>query len=220
MKLNVLFILSIFLTYSFQNNMDQTIDFEILLIPEDIKLLMLGKTIHENSIMKFDDLRYLKIKYFGYDDLDHIGEIIVYKDIAEEVINIFKELHENKFPIEKIRLPDYYDGSDELSMRDNNSSGFSDRPISETKRSYHQFGLAIDINPLYNPFVIFKKDHIEPANSREFLDRTKKLKGMIDDSSICVQIFKKYNWVWGGDWTYCKDYQHFEKQDVLDIQNF
>lgn len=194
--------------------------FKIMQIPENIKSFMMGKTIHEDSIISFDDLRYLKIKYFGYDDSDHMGEIIVYKDIAEEVVSIFKELYENKFPIEKMKLPDYYGGDDEESMRDNNTSGFNDRPINSTLRSYHQFGLAIDINPLYNPFIIFDTDHVKPSNAREYLDRSKDLKGMINSSGICVRVFKKYGWAWGGDWIYCKDYQHFEKQNLLDIRTF
>ena len=193
--------------------------FEIMQISEDTKSLMMGKTIYEDSVINFDDLRYLKVKYFGYDDNDHIGEIIVCKDIAEEVVSIFKELYKNKFPIEKMKLPDYYAGDDEESMRDNNTSGFNDRPISNTHRSYHQFGLAIDINPLYNPFIVFDTDRVEPSNSREFLVRSKDMKGMINSSSICVQIFKKYGWIWGGDWISCKDYQHFEKQGILDIQS-
>ncbi len=219
--INIILILSMLCNYSIESKDGDKMDgFEIMQIPENIKAIMLSKTIYENSIMKFDDLKYLKVKYYGYDDLDHVGEIIVYKDLAEETINIFKELYENKFPIEKMVLPDYYDGKDEFSMRDNNTSGFNDRPISDIKRSYHQLGLAIDINPLYNPFIIFKTNHLEPANSREYLDRSKKLKGMIDDSSVCVKIFKKYGWQWGGDWTYSKDYQHFEKKDLLDIETF
>ncbi len=194
--------------------------FEILEIPEEIKSFMIGKTIYENSILNFDDLRYLNIKHFGYDDNYHEGEIIIYKDVADETINIFKELCEKKFPIEKMRLPDYYDGIDEFSMRDNNSSGYNDRPISITKRSYHQLGLAIDINPRNNPFIIFNTNHLEPLNAREFLDRDKDIKGMIKENDICVKVFEKYGWHWGGYWVGCKDYQHFEKVDLLDIHTF
>lgn len=219
--IGILVIVSMLFSYSETNKeIGFMKGFEVLSIPEDIKSLMIGKTIYENSIMDFDDLRYLRVTYFGYDENSHIGEIIVYKDIAEEVVNIFKELYENKFPIEKMKLPDYYGGVDEESMRDNNSSGFNDRPVSVTQRSYHQLGLAIDINPLYNPFIVFKNNYLAPGNSREFLDRSKDVKGMITDSSICVKIFKKYGWEWGGDWTYCKDYQHFERQNLLDIHTF
>lgn len=182
-------------------------------IPDNIYKMMLGKTIHTDSIMKIENLSYITLTFYGYDDKLHIGHIIMDKSLADEVIEIFRILLNAKFPIEKIILPDAYGGNDELSMRDNNTSGFNDRPIKNSggALSYHQLGRAIDINPLYNPYINLKTGDIQPSTAGAYLDRTKDLKGMIKPNDVCVKAFKDKGWEWGGDWTTVKDYQHFEK---------
>ena len=180
-------------------------------IPEEIRERMMGVTIREDSRMQFEDLSYLTITHIGYDGKSHTGNMIVNKKLADEVLSIFKELYEIKFPIERMELVHKYGGSDELSMRANNTSSFNDRPVSGgTGLSYHQLGQAIDINPLVNPYI--KKSVVLPETAHEYTDRTLNAKGMINSDSECVQIFKKYGWTWGGDWTSLKDYQHFEKR--------
>ena len=91
-------------------------------ISTDIKNKMLGSSMPKNEPISFDDLSYLKLTYYGFDEKTHIGEMIVNKDVAEEVVEIFKELYMEKYPIEKIKLIDEYNASDELSMKDNSSS--------------------------------------------------------------------------------------------------
>ena len=71
--------------------------------------------------------------------------------------------------------------------------------------SNHAFGIAIDINPLLNPYV--KKNSVEPEGA----SYNPELSGTITEDSDVVKIFKSYGWNWGGDWTRGKDYQHFEK---------
>jgi len=177
----------------------------------EIQEIMLGKTIHETSLVQFQDLCYLTITYWGYDDQKHVGNMIVNYQIADDTLEIFKVLLEHKFPIEKMVLPAFYDGVDELSMRDNNTSAFNDRPIDGSGAlSWHQMGLAIDINPLYNPYIHFASGKLEPSTGGEYLDRTLALPGMIVDGDICVSTFKQYGFSWGGDWNTVKDYQHFE----------
>lgn len=59
------------------------------------------------------------------------------------------------YPIERIRLMDDYNAVDETAMRDNNTSSFNFRFISHsTKVSKHCLVLAVDLNTLYNPFVL------------------------------------------------------------------
>lgn len=105
-------------------------------IPIEIYEKMLGKSIpleyKENIDIK--SLSYLKVSYFGFDNKTHIGEIIVNAKLADEVLEIFKELYEIKYPIEKIKLIDEYDANDELSMSDNNTSCFCYRLVSGTNR--------------------------------------------------------------------------------------
>ena len=182
-------------------------------IPKEIRNKMWNVTISESSVMSFSDLSYLTVTYMGYDDEKHEGHLIVDKNLADEVLSIFKELYEIGFPIEKMNLPDEYGGSDELSMEDNNTSAFNDRPVAGTNTlSNHALGRAIDINPLINPYVKYSTDTVLPKSGREHLDRTLNEKGSITKDSECVEIFEKYGWTWGGNWKTLKDYQHFEKK--------
>ena len=75
--------------------------------------------------------------------------------------------------------------------------------------SKHALGLAIDINPLVNPYI--KAGITLPSNAHSYVDRTQDVIGMIKTNDDVVKIFKKHGWTWGGDWEAIKDYQHFEK---------
>jgi hypothetical protein len=126
-------------------------------------------------------------------------------------VEIFKELFEARFPIEKIRLIDEYEANDNKSMADNNTSSFCFREIDGKpgKLSKHSYGVAIDINPVQNPYVYM--DKVSPEAGREYLDRSKVTKGMIVKDDVCYKAFINRGWTWGGDWKNEKDYQHFQK---------
>lgn len=182
-------------------------------IPEDVRARMWNVTISDESPVTFDDLSYLTISFIGYDGETHVGNMVVAASLAEEVLNIFRELYQVGFPIEKMVLPCEYGGVDEDSMTDNNTSAFNDRPLNESGAlSYHQLGTAIDINPLYNPYINLSTLDVQPAAGEPYLDRGLSANGMIFYDGECVRIFKKYGWTWGGDWNSVKDYQHFEKR--------
>ena len=105
-----------------------------------------GKSYKENCDIPYSDLRYIRVLHIGFDGLTHIGEMIVNKAIAQDVIDIFWELYSISYPIEKMLLIDDYNADDLESMKDNNSSAFNFRFIEGTsKRSVHSDGLAIDI---------------------------------------------------------------------------
>ena len=180
-------------------------------ISTDIKNKMLGSSMPKNEPISFDDLSYLKLTYYGFDEKTHIGEMIVNKDVAEEVVEIFKELYMEKYPIEKIKLIDEYNASDELSMKDNNSSSFCYRTVSGTDViSNHGKGVAIDINPLYNPHVNTSTNKVSPDTAYDYVNRNTVVKGMIVKGDACYNAFIKRGWSWGGNWRN-PDYQHFEK---------
>ncbi|MTL87465.1 M15 family peptidase, partial [Turicibacter sanguinis] len=108
----------------------------------------------DESVLGYDDLRYLSVLHFGFDGYIYEGEIIVNQKVADEVLSIFKELYGMRYPIEKMKVMSCYGGSDELSMMDNNSSGFNFREITDGgKLSKHALGLAIDLNPRINPYI-------------------------------------------------------------------
>lgn len=108
-------------------------------LSEEVTEKITGISYKENDEVKIEDLVYVQITHWGFDDKEHKGEIILNTEVAHEVVEIFKELYEAKFPIEKIRIIDEYDADDELSMLDNNSSAFCYREIagSNGKLSNH-----------------------------------------------------------------------------------
>lgn len=178
-------------------------------IPNQIKDKMSGNSLPQNVEIKFDDLSYIQITHYGFDKKSHVGEMVVRKEVAKEVVDIFKELYEKKYPIEKIRLIDEYNANDNISMKNNNSSAFCYRKIAGTnKLSNHGKGLAIDINPIQNPHV--KETQVSPTEGREYTNRSNVRKGMIIKGDACYEAFTKRGWKWGGSWRN-PDYQHFEK---------
>ena len=114
-----------------------------------------------------------------------------------------------------MRLIDYWDADDEQAMTANNSSSFNFRFISHTRKvSKHGMGMAIDINPLYNPYTKTLRNGktiVEPAAGKPYLDRQREYKYKITRGDLCCRLFRKYGFRWGGDWKTMKDYQHFEK---------
>ena len=184
---------------------------------------MKGITFWENPWITREDLRYLKVGHCGFDRMDHQGELVVHKVIAEEVLEIFRELFQRRYPIEKMRLMDVYGGDDNSSMEDNNSSAFNYRLIAGTNRlSKHGFGMAIDINPRYNPYI--RPDGtggviVEPKGSEEYLNRSEKNPYFIKEGDLCLKLFRKHGYTWGGDWTTVKDYQHFQKNQEGILQS-
>lgn len=178
-------------------------------LSEDVKEIIIGSSYKENDEVKIEDLVYAQITHWGFDDEEHKGEIIINKKLAHDVLEIFRELYEAKFPIERVRIIDEYDASDELSMLDNNTSAFCYREIAGGgKLSNHSYGIAIDINPVQNPYLT--DDIVLPVSGETYLDRSNVRKGMIVEGDPCYNAFKKRGWTWGGDWNSLKDYQHFE----------
>ena len=196
--------------------MDQ--NFFISEIDEKIFSRIRDKSYKKNCTVPPEDLRYLKVLHKNLNGETLIGEIICNVHIAEKLLDIFKKLYERNYPIEKIRLVDEYNADDELSMRDNNSSCFNFRFISHTEIiSKHGLGLAVDINPLYNPYVktVGGKKIIEPAIAENYVDRKKNFLYKITREDLCCKIFIEHGFEWGGNWTHCKDYQHFEFPDEV-----
>lgn len=188
-------------------------EFYIKPIPNDIFEKMQGKSYKENCTVPREELRYLHILHVGFDNNAHEGELIVNKRIAEDVLDIFKELYKAGYQIENVRLIDEYNAQDELSMRDNNSSAFNFRYISySTTLSKHAMGLAVDINTLYNPYIkqVDGRLNIEPANAVNYVDRNRQFPHKIEHDDLCYKLFTKHGFEWGGDWEDSKDYQHFE----------
>ena len=181
-------------------------------IPDRIFEWMKGNSFGEGCSTEREELRYLRVLHRGFDGEIHIGEIVCHKDIAPDLLDIFRRLYEEDYPIEKILLVDNYGGDDELSMEDNNSSCFNFRPVAGTKRlSQHAYGRAIDINPLYNPYIT--SNGYTPENAGDYVDRSGENPYKINEDDLCYQLFDERGFFWGGHWKNVKDYQHFQKEE-------
>ena len=168
----------------------------------------------EGCEIKLEDLRYCRIMYVDFDGNTQNGELICSKAIADDIMEIFYELYQNDYQIESIRLIDDFDGDDNAAMEANNTSCFNYRTIGNSKKlSNHAKGLAIDINPLYNPQVKYAngKKQINPESGKEYADRSASFPYKIDSEDLAYKLFKEHGFTWGGNWNSSKDYQHFEK---------
>jgi hypothetical protein len=184
-------------------------------IPGNVFDRMRGKSFPENCTVSRDSLRYLKVLHYNLQGEILTGEMVCNGKIAADLIQIFAELFEKKYPVEKIRLIDDYDADDEMSMRDNNSSCFCFRTVAGSNNlSLHALGMAVDVNTFYNPYIRVKngKQIIQPANSEPYCDRSKPFDYKIEPGDDCCKAFKKRGFLWGGDWKAYKDYQHFYKK--------
>ncbi len=173
-----------------------------------------GKSYKEDCTIDLSELRYVRVLHYGFDGDIHIGEMIVNEQISEDIVEIFAELYAQKYPIERMLLIDEYNAEDEISMMANNTSSFNYRVISgSSKISKHGYGMAIDINPLYNPYVYEKSGQmcVEPATASEYADRTVDCEYYIRENDVCYNAFISRGFTWGGNWNTKKDYQHFER---------
>ena len=164
----------------------------------------------------FDDLRYLRLQYLDFDGKTRMGEMVVHKEVATEVVHIFNELYAIGYPIRKMKLVSAYQANDWQSIESDNTSAFNCRQATGSKKwSKHSYGKAIDINPIENPYIA-KSGRISHKASEKYRKRIHKKDTHADRAVLlkndkATKIFKKYGWKWGGDWSRVKDYQHFSK---------
>lgn len=177
---------------------------------------MQGKSYKDGCTVPLENLRYLHVLHRNVDGKAQLGEIVCNASIADDLLIIFRQLYEADYRIERIVLIDEYDADDERSMTANNTSCFNFRPVSGSKKlSKHSQGLAIDINPLYNPCLSLGTGKVEPAAGKRYAVERGKITNtkvpLINMKDLCYQLFKAHGFRWGGNWMSKKDYQHFEK---------
>lgn len=176
---------------------------------------MKGRSFGEGCVIPRSDLRYLILPHYDGHGFVRIGEMVVNKAIAADVVAIFLELFKNRYPIERMVLIDDYDADDERSMAANNTSGFNFRRVAGSKKlSPHARGMAVDINPLYNPMVRTRrgKTTISPSAGAPYVRRSHVGNPyLIDTSDLAYRLFRARGFSWGGAWRTVKDYQHFQK---------
>jgi hypothetical protein len=155
------------------------------------------------------DLRLLTVSRWGFDGKVRTGRLVIHEDYAKDVVKVFRKLFDARFPIRRMRLIDAYGGSDFQSIEADNTSAFNCRTATGSGRwSEHAYGRAIDLNPIENPYV--EGGRVYHDASRRYVDRSKRLQGMVHAGDVVVRAFASIGWGWGGYWNgSVKDYQHF-----------
>ena len=180
------------------------------------KRMIKGNSWRKGCPVSLENLRYLKLTHIDFNGKDKRGEIIVHKDVAHEVKEIFSKLYEMGYPIRKMRLVSDYKGSDWQSIEADNTSAFNCRSATGSKKwSKHSYGKAIDINPIENPYIA-RSGRISHKASLKYRKRVHRNSTYADKAVLlkndeATKIFENYGWIWGGDWPAVKDYQHFSK---------
>jgi len=183
-------------------------------IDDEIKSRIIGLSYAKDCTVEFTQLRYLNVRYVNFQGITCVGEIICNKDIAQDLLEIFCALFDAAYQIDKIRLVDEYGADDTKSCLDDNTSCFNFRLVEGSANlSKHALGMAIDINPVYNPYITFPggQRHVSPQGSDAYADRDADFAHKLGKDDLCYELFMAHGFKWGGDWHNPIDYQHFYK---------
>lgn len=184
-------------------------------IPDEVLVRMKGNSLPAGCVVSVEDLRYVRVLHYGTDGQVRMGELVCNKLIADDLLRVFRTLYDERYPIHSIRLIDDFGADDERSMRANNTSCFCYRAVRGSRKlSAHALGLAVDINPLYNPCCRKLRNGkviVQPANASKYCNRNASFPYKISRSDLAYKLFTDLGFRWGGAWRSVKDYQHFEK---------
>jgi hypothetical protein len=169
----------------------------------------LGRSWRPGCPVGPDQLRQVRLSYWGFDRQAHTGTLVVHRTVAADVVSVFRTLYQQRFPIRRMTPIDAYAGSDDASMADDNTSGFNCRTAvndGPAKWSAHAYGKAVDVNPVENPYLL--DGDVLPAAGRAYANRATDRPGMAAAHGGLVKAFAAVGWTWGGHWS-DPDYQHF-----------
>ncbi len=162
------------------------------------------------------DLRLLSVTHRDFAGRPQTGQLIVNKSAARPLARVFRRLYRLYFPIRHLALDDAYGPAAERPADGDVSGSFECRRAAAspctrgatTTRSWsnHAYGLAVDLNPVENPYVGCGQSR-DPRAQR-YRDRSRHRRGMV--TRQVVAAFASIGWGWGGSWSgNTKDYMHF-----------
>lgn len=158
--------------------------------------------------VSLEELRVITVSYWDFDGRSQTGRLIVNQAWAAQLCGVFQELFAARFPIRRMDPIDRLGLTGQGLLASDNTMSYNGRRIrGGDSWSMHAYGLAVDINPVENPYIT--KSGVTPALGADFVDRAKEAPGMIDETSVVVRAFAAIGWRWGGDWKTVKDYMHF-----------
>jgi D-alanyl-D-alanine carboxypeptidase len=154
-------------------------------------------------------LRVVRVRHWDFSGRARVGAVVVRSDVARDIVAVFRRLYAARFPIRRLRPIDAYRADDAASLAADNTSGFNCRYAiapGPKRWSSHAYGLAIDVNPVENPYL--DRGQVRPPAGRRYLDRSRYRPGMAVPGGVLVRAFAAVGWSWGGRWS-SPDYQHF-----------
>ncbi|TVR38375.1 MAG: hypothetical protein EA388_00280 [Nitriliruptor sp.] len=175
-------------------------------LPASLEALARRFTWQPDCPVGLDRLRLVEVVHTDLDGRERWGQLVVHRDVADDVGAAFVTLRERGFPIARMEPIEHFRGDDDASMAANNTSAFNCRRVTGgTRFSEHAYGWAVDLNPVQNPYV--RGGTVLPPAGRDFVDRNRIQPGMLTRPGA-VEVFDALGWGWGGDWRSLKDYQH------------
>lgn len=173
---------------------------------------LIGRDWHPGCPIPIHDLRLVTVSYWTFGGRVKQGPLIINENVADDVLWVFRQLYDARFPINKIALAakwrpprpsDWYGTADV-------TASFNCRPVTgqTTGFSQHSYGWAVDINPTQNPYIT-SDGQVLRAACLPYVDRSKQLPGMIHPGDVVTDSFEHIGWGWGGTWHTIKDYMHF-----------
>ena len=116
-----------------------------------------------------DDLAWIRLTFWGFDDQRHTGELLANASAADDLVSVFRTLYRDRFPIEQMRISTRADLDAPPTGDGNATEVYSCRPATGGSHfSQHAYGLAIDVNSFQNPYV---KDGSGAARAGQRLPR-------------------------------------------------
>jgi hypothetical protein len=176
-------------------------------VPPDV---VARSTWTEGCPVALEDLRYVTVAHWGFDERPHTGELLLHESVADDVVGVFSQLHGARFPIEELRITTMAELDAHPTGDGNNSGGYVCRASrGSSEWSEHAAGLAVDLNPFHNPYA--KGDVVLPELASAYVDRADHRPGMIQAGDVATTAFAGIGWEWGGNWRSAKDWMHFSK---------
>lgn len=181
-------------------------------IPAWMRQQMVGTSWRRGCPVPLKDLRVMRVRHLDQQGRTVTGELVVHKLVVDQVASAFQAMYLARFPVARMQRIDAYGGSDFASIEANNTSAFNCRRESGTgsgRWSLHAYGVAIDINPIQNPFVSASGTVAHSASRAYRTRKVRKSPLQIMPSDTVDTAFASLGWQWGGDWQPYQDYQHF-----------
>ena len=185
-------------------------------IPPSLEREIAGTTWHDGCPVAIADLRLLRFNYWGFDGEIKRGPLVTNASVAEDVLWVFGRLFDAGFALKQVGLARAFHPQrweEDPDTRRSVTASFNCRVVVTPdgpgdEFSQHAYGLAVDVNPLQNPFV--RSDGwVHNSFAKPYVDRSGELHGMIHEGDVVVRSFAAIGWAWGGHWSGDKDYMHF-----------